>query len=46
MSAPAKQLVRARRRAAAAESWRVFRADPGGMAGLVLLVVIAALALL
>ncbi|MCX2734111.1 ABC transporter permease [Saccharopolyspora sp. NFXS83] len=42
----AAQLVRARRRAAAAESWRVFRADRGGAIGLVLLVLIAALALL
>lgn len=42
----AARLVRARRRAAAGESWRVFRADRGGLVGLVLLVLIAALALL
>ena len=42
----AGQLLRARRRASAAESWRVFRQDRGGVAGLVLLVAITALALL
>ncbi|GAA4868801.1 MULTISPECIES: ABC transporter permease [Saccharopolyspora] len=46
MTATAKQIVRARRRATAAEAWRVFRADRGGLLGLVLLVVVVALALL
>lgn len=41
----AKEIVRARRRAAFAESWGVFRQDNGGMLGLVILVVIAGLAL-
>lgn len=45
MTAP-KDIVRARRKASAAESWRVYRRDRGGVIGLVLLVVIAGLALL
>jgi peptide/nickel transport system permease protein len=39
-------IARARRRAAAADSWRVYRRDRGGVVGLVLLVLIAGLALL
>lgn len=42
----AEQITRARRRAAAAETWRIFRQDRGGLVGLVVLLVGAALALL
>ena len=41
-----KEIIWARRRATAAETWRIFRNDRGGVAGLVILVAIAALALL
>lgn len=42
----AEQITRARRRTAAAETWRIFRQDRGGLVGLVVLLVGAALALL
>ena len=41
-----RALARARRRASAAESWRLYRTDRGGVVGLALLVLIVALALL
>lgn len=40
-----KDIARQRRRATAVESWRIYRQDRGGIIGLALLVVIAALAL-
>lgn len=45
MTATAGQIIWARRKARAAEAWRVFRADRSGLVGLVLLVVVGALAL-
>jgi len=42
----AREIARQRRRAAAAETWRIFRRDRGGLVGLVVLVLGAALALL
>ncbi|QUH01714.1 ABC transporter permease [Saccharopolyspora erythraea] len=46
MTATARQIARERRRARAAETWRIFREDRGGLAGLVLLGLIVVLALL
>lgn len=42
----AKDIVRARRKAALAESWKIFRANRAGLVGLVLLVIVAVLAIL
>jgi peptide/nickel transport system permease protein len=46
MTATANEIAWARRKATAAESWRVYRRDRGGLVGLAVLGVVAALALL
>lgn len=44
MTATSKEISRARRKATAAESWRTYRKESGGVVGLALLVAIVALA--